>query len=234
VARGEALPSPHRVQALADLKLLSDYRDQLLCARTQLANRVHRDLVVLRPGYQKLVPNLIGANHLSRAASLVKRDPSVRAELVRRRIAELRRLGNEIAETKAGLREAVAASGTTLTRLPGVGSATAAKILGEVGDVDRIRSQAAFAMMAGTAPLAASSGMSSRHRLNRGGNRKLNFALHYMALVRYRTDEETKAYIERRRAEGKSYKEAMRCLKRHLSNVVYRQMISDWRAMQGV
>jgi transposase len=92
----------------------------------------------------------------------------------------------------------------------------------------------AFAMMAGTAPLIASSGMSSRHRLNRGGNRKLNFALHYMALVRYRSDEKTKAYVERRRAEGKTFKEAMRCLKRHLSNVVYRQMISDWRAMQSV
>jgi transposase len=76
--------------------------------------------------------------------------------------------------------------------------------------VDRIRSQAAFAMMAGTAPLIAPSGMSSRHRLKRGGNRKLNFALHYMALVRYPSDEKTKAYVERRRAEGKTFKEAMR------------------------
>jgi transposase len=181
-----------------------------------------------------MVPNLVGAKHLSRAASLVKGDSSVRAELVRRRIAELRRVSNEIAETKARLREALAGSGTTLTEVPGIGPLIAAKILGEVGDVDRIRSQAAFAMMAGTAPLVASSGMSSRHRLNRGGNRKLNFALHYMALVRYRSDEKTKAYVERRRAEGKTFKEAMRCLKRHLSNVVYRQMVSDWRAMQSV
>jgi transposase len=234
VVRGEELPSPLRVQALADLKLLSDYRDQLLCARTQLANRVHRDLVVLRPGYQHVVPNLVGAKHLSRAASLVKHDPSVRAELVRRRIAELRRLGKEIAQTKARLQEALAESGTTLTEVAGIGPLIAAKILGEVGNVARIRSQAAFAMMAGTAPLVASSGMSSRHRLNRGGNRKLNFALHYMALVRYRSDEDTRRYIERRRAEGKTFKEAMRCLKRHLCNVVYRQMISDWRAMQSV
>lgn len=234
VARGEALPSPRRVQALADLKLLSDYRDQLLRARTQLANRVHRDLVILRPGYQRLVPNLVGSKHQSRAASLVKGDPCVRAELVRRRITELRRVSTEIAGTKARLREALAESGTTLTKVPGIGPLIAAKILGEVGDVTRIRSQAAFAMMAGTAPLLASSGMSSRHRLNRGGNRKLNFALHYMALVRYRSDEETKAYVERRRAQGKTFKETMRCLKRHLSNVVYRQMVSDWRAMQSV
>jgi transposase len=233
VARGEELPSPRRAQAPADLKLLSDYRDPLLCARTQLANRVHRDLVVLRPGYQHVVPNLVGAKHLSRAASLVKHDPSARAELVRRRIAELRRLGKEIAQTKARLQEALAESGTTLTEVAGIGPLIAAKILGEVGNVDRIRSQAAFAMMAGTAPRVASSGMSSRHRLNRGGNRKLNFALHYMALVRYRSDEDTRRYIERRRAEGKTFKEAMRCLKRHLCNV-YRQMVSDWRAMQSV
>jgi transposase len=210
VARGEGLPSPRRARALTDLKLLSDHRDQLVSTRTQFANRVHRDLVVLRPGYQRLVPNLVGTKHLSRAASLVRADPSVRAELVRRRLGELRRLGREIAETKARLQDALAESGTTLTEVPGIGPLIAAKILGEVGDVGRIRSEGAFAMMAGTAPLVASSGMSFRHRLNRGGNRKLNFALHYMALVRYRTDEETKAYIERRRAEGKTFKEAMR------------------------
>lgn len=152
VARGEALPSLRRTQALTDLKLLSDYRDQLLCARTQLANRVHRDLVVLHPGYQRVVPNLVGSKHLSRAASLVKGDPSVRAELVRHRICELRRLGTQITATKARLREALAESGTTLTEIPGVGPLIAAKILGEVGDVARIRSEGAFAMMAGTAP----------------------------------------------------------------------------------
>jgi hypothetical protein len=64
-------------------------------------------------------------------------------------------------------------------------------------------------------------------------NRRLNFALHYMALVRYRSDEDTKAYVDRRRAEGKSFKEAMRCLKRHLCNVVYRRMVSDWRVVQA-
>jgi transposase len=112
-------------------------------------------------------------------------------------------VSKEIAETKARLREALAASGTTLTEVPGIGPLIAAKILGEVGNVARIRSQAAFAMMAATAPLVASSGMSSRHRLNRGGNRKLNFALHYLALVSYRSDEDTRRYIERRRAKGR-------------------------------
>ena len=232
VARGEDLPSPRRVEVLRDLKLLSDYRDQLVRSRTQLANRVHQDLVVLHPGYERRAPSLVRAKHLSTAASLVRGDPSVRAALVRRRIGELRRLGREIATTRAQIEMKLGQSGTTLTEVPGIGAVIAAKILGEVGDVGRIRSKGAFAKMAGTAPLAASSGMTIRHRLNRGGNRQLNFALHYMALARYRTDEETKAYIERRRAEGKTFKEAMRCLKRHLSNVVYRRMIADWRAVE--
>jgi len=117
-----------------------------------------------------------------------------------------------MAQTKAHIARKVKESGTTLTELQGIGPIIAAKFLGEVGDVARIRSKAAFAAMAGTAPLVASSGLTHRHRLNRGGNRQLNYALHYMALVRYRSDEETRAYIERRRAEGKSLKEVIRCL----------------------
>jgi transposase len=105
-----------------------------------------------------LVPNLVGTKHLSRAASLVRADPSVRAELVRRRLGELRRLGREIAETKARLQDALAESGTTLTEVPGIGPLIAAKILGEVGDVGRIRSEGAFAMMAGTAPRCGMAG----------------------------------------------------------------------------
>jgi transposase len=82
-------------------------------------------------------------------------------------------------------------------------------------------------MLNGTAPLEASSGSRQRHRLNRGGNRQLNYALHMMAIARCNSDPETKTYIARRQMEGKSKKEAIRCLKRHLSNLVYRQMEAD-------
>lgn len=84
-------------------------------------------------------------------------------------------------------------------------------------------------MLTGTAPLEASSGRTKRHRLNRGGNRQLNYALHMMALARQRGDEDTQTYMARLQGEGKSRKEAMRCLKRHLSNVVFRQLITDLR-----
>ena len=90
-----------------------------------------------------------------------------------------------------------------------------------------------FAAANGTAPIPAQSGRVQRHRLNRGGNRRLNRALHTIALIQSRVDPRAKAYLERRRSEGKSRREAVRCLKRHLSNVIYRQMLADvdaqWR-----
>jgi transposase len=121
----------------------------------------------------------------------------------------------------------VKASGTTLTELRGIGFILAAKIICEVGDLSRLRSKGPFAMLTGTAALEASSGKTKRHRLNRGGNRQLNYALHVMALARWRGEADTTVYMERLRPEGKSQKEAMRRLKRHLSNVVFRQFVAD-------
>jgi transposase len=187
VAREKELPTPERSVVLADLKALCDYRDQLVRARTQVANRAHRDLVVLRPGYEQAIPNLTGKRYLGRASSLLRGDHSVRAELLRRRIEELRRLSAEMAAIEAQIGAKVRDSKTTLTEIAGIGPLLAATILGEVGNVGRIRSRAAFAKMAGTAPLQASSGMTHRHRLNRGGNRRLNWALHDTALCCYRT-----------------------------------------------
>ena len=97
----------------------------------------------------------------------------------------------------------------------------------EVGDIDRIASKARFARMNGTAPIPASSGQTNRHRLNVGGNRRLNHALHMMALTQARMDPRARAYVERRRAEGRTRRDAIRALKRHLSDVVYQQLRAD-------
>lgn len=105
-------------------------------------------------------------------------------------------------------------------------------MLGEVGDVTNFRSKAAFASLTGAAPLPASSGMTVRHRLNRHGNRKLNFALHYVALTRCRVDPETREFMTRKMAEGKSRKEALRALKRHLSNRIYATILADARTLE--
>jgi transposase len=231
VASGEVLPSAHRVEVLTDLRALVDYRDQLVRARTQVANRAHADLLNIRPGYGREVPNLRAKVHQARARSLVRGDRSVRAELIRKRLGELSRLEGEMAAMDRRIVAMVRETETSLTDIPGVGPFIAAKILGEVGDPSRIRSKAAFAVLSGTAPLPASSGQTHRHRLNRGGNRQLNWALHYMALVQCRIFPEAQAYMARQREAGKSHKEAMRCLKRHLSNVVYRHLQVDARTV---
>ena len=229
VARGDRLSSPQRTEVFQDLKLLSDHRDQLVRARTQLINRTHKDLVISHPGYEKRIPKLSSKKNLRATITLLRSDHSVRAELIRDRIVELRRLNEKISAVEKQMAGKVEESGTTLTQLRGIRFIVAAKILGEVGDPSRLRSKGSFAMLTGTAPLEASSGRTKRHRLNRGGNRQLNYALHMMALARQRGDEDTQTYMARLQGEGKSRKEAMRCLKRHLSNVVYRQLIADLR-----
>lgn len=232
VAREQDL-GPARTAGIAeDLKLLSDFRDQLVHARTQLANRIHKDLVVLRPGYERKIRNLVGKKNIAAAVQLLRGEHCTRADLTKKRIAELRRLDQQLVQLKGEMTTKLEESGTTLTELPGVGVAIAAKILGEVGDVRRIRSKAAFGRITGTAPLPASSGATTRHRINRGGNRQLNVALHFMALTLTRTDPETKAFVARHREAGKSYREALRCLKRHLANVVFRTLMADATSVQ--
>jgi transposase len=229
VASGEVLPSAYRLEVLADIRALVEYRDQLVRARTRVANRTLADLVNVLPGYERRVPNLRAKAHRATARSLLREDRSVRAELIRKRLGELSRLEGEITAMDRRIRATVHKTGTSLTSIPGVGPFIAAKILGEVGDPSRIRSKPAFAVLSGTAPLSASSGQVQRHRLNRGGNRQLNWALHYIALVQCRIMPEAQAYMARQREAGKSHKEVMRCLKRQLSNVVYRHLVADAR-----
>jgi transposase len=227
MARGDGLASPQRIEVLVDLKLLSDHRDQLVRARTQLINRTHKDLVVSHPGYERRIPKLTSKKSQTATMTLLRGDHSVRGSLIRERIGEIRRLDKRLTDLEREIGAKVLESGTSLPALKGIGFVLAAKILGEVGDPARMRTKASFAMLTGTAPLEASSGATKRQRLNRGGNRQLNYALHMMARARLQHDADTKAYVARRQLEGKSDKEAVRCLKRHLSNVVFREMKKD-------
>jgi len=227
VAREQALPRPRVDQAHENLKLLSDHFDQLKRQRTQLVNRVHKALVVSHPGYEKRVGDLKAVRHKTAVMNLVRKDRSVRADLVRRNIREIRRLETEMTSLRQQIKELLDASETTLTREAGIGPILAARLLGEVGNVTNFRSKAAFASLTGTAPLPASSGLTVRHRLNRHGNRKLNYTIHYIAVTRCRVDPDTRAFMAKRPAEGKTRKEAMRSLKRHISNRIYRTMMAD-------
>ena len=128
---------------------------------------------------------------------------------------------------EARIKAAVAQSNTSLVQLFGVGPVLAATFLGEVGDDRRFPTKHHFAAHTGTAPLEASSGQVIRHRLSRAGDRKLNHALYMMAMVQVRRPSAGQAYYRRKLAEGKSPKEALRCLKRRLSDAVYRCLLAD-------
>jgi transposase len=211
----------------ADLRALLDYREQLRAERTRLANRTHVELSSLRPGYQTKVPNLTLPCHQQTAKRLLRADHSVRADLTRRRLAKIKAIDHEIVEITDLVRIRVASSQTSLTTIYGVGPLVAGRILAEVVDIRRYRSRHAFAAANGTAPIPASSGMTVRVRLNRGGNRQLNRMLYVIAITQLRAETEGRAYYLRKRAEGKTSPEALRCLKRRLSDVVYRTMLHD-------
>jgi transposase len=227
VAREPALRAVRTHGSLADLKLLVAARDQLVAEQTRLVNQLHADLLVLSPGYAHRLPNLVAARHRGRLAAWLAEQPGVRAELARGRLARLDAVTNDARALERRIGRLVAAGGSRLPDLAGVGPLTAAKLLAESRAIGDYRDAAAFAAANGTAPLSASSGQVHRHRLNRGGNRQLNRALHLMALVQARCDPRARSYLARKRAEGQSWQEALRSLKRHLSDVVYRQMLAD-------
>jgi transposase len=213
--------------ATVALRLLIDRRDELGVARTQVVNRIHRLLLELLPGGAK--------THLTAAQAKVllgKVRPRDIAGKTRRRLAaelivDLAGLDAKIKTADKELHQLIDTTGSSLRELHGIGPANAARLLGDVGDIARFADKARFASWNGTAPLDASSGDQHRHRLSRAGNRRINRVLHIMAVVQLRTDTEGRRYYDRKVAAGKSSMEAMRCLKRRLSDVVYKQMRDD-------
>jgi transposase len=154
---------------------------------------------------------------------------------LRRRLAsevlrDVRTLDRKIADLNKRIEAEVEASGTTLIEIFGIGPILAAKIIGTVGDVSRFPTKAHFASYSGTAPVEASSGEVVRHRLSLAGNRHLNNALHMVAVCQARSDARGGAYYRKKLAEGKSRKEALRCLKRRISDAVLKSLVADSRA----
>jgi transposase len=222
-AREAELPPIRRVDPTTELGLLLAARTDLVGEATRVRNRLHADLVILVPGYGASAANLVWERHLVTIARALRRLPGVHAELARERLVELRRLQAR-SRLLAGRIERLVA-GHPILGLPGVGSLTAAALVAKTGDPARFRSADAFAMLAGVAPIPASSGQTQRMRLNRGGNRQLNRALHVIALVQARCHPPAVAYIARKIAEGKSRKDAIRCLKRQLVRTVFRLLV---------
>jgi transposase len=214
------------------LRLLSERRKDLVSERTRVLNRLHALLRDLVPGG---VPGgMLSADRAARILRGVRSHRTSRsaADSVRHRIAselvrDVRALDRKLASLGAEIREEVERSGTTLTEIFGVGPILAAKIIGLTGNVARFPSKGHFASYAGVAPIEVSSGEVMRHRLSLAGNRKLNHALHMIAINQVRYEAEGGIYYRKKIAEGKTHREAMRCLKRRISDAVFKRLTAD-------
>jgi transposase len=225
--RDDNLP-PVRINGpIEDARVLVRYRRELISERNRLANRIHSDLEQLNPGYQHRIGRLTTPRNLDRARRLLTGDDQVRTRVARQRITRLRQLVRQIDDVTEEIRGISRSLDTGLTNIPGIADLSAAELMAEVGDISRFRTRAHFAMANGTAPIPASSGRTNRHRLNRGGNRQLNRIIHYVALTQISRDPHGRAYYERKQAEGKTRKEAIRCLKRRISDRIYRTLRAD-------
>jgi transposase len=212
---------------LAVLRLLADRRDELSRSRTRTLNRVHRLLAELVGGGAPRHLSVLQATAL--LATVRPRDAAgrTRRALAAELIGELEVLDGKLKSLKRRLAEAVTAAGSGLMDVYGIGPAGAARILADVADVARFADRNRFASWTGTAPIDASSGEQIRHRLSRAGNRRMNHVLYIAAVVQIRHDTPGRAYYRRKLAEGKTPLEALRCLRRRLSDVVYRQLVAD-------
>jgi transposase len=227
-AREVNLPPVRTADRALDVQLLVEARDDLVAETTRVRNRLHADLRTLLPGYAATAANLVAARHQRSVGRLLRPLRGVQADLARGRLARLRTLAAE--ERLLSARIAALVGRHPLLSLAGVGPLVAAKLVGEIGDVRRFRSADALAAIAGVAPIPASSGQTQRMRLNRGGNRQLNRAFHTIALAQAAHHPPAQAYLARKRAEGKTRREALRALKRRLVRPVFR-LLQDGAAV---
>jgi transposase len=226
----EARPDDHA----AVLKVWSKRRRDLASSRTQIVCRLHAVLCELVPGG---TPKKIIAAHAARLLGSITAPDAVAAarwELAAALIEDLRRIDGQLRETRKKLDTAVRASGTSLTGLFGVGPVIAATIIGEVRDASRFKNRDHFAAYNGTAPIEVSSGQRKVNRLSRRGNRRVNHAIHMAAVTQVRQPHsEGRAYYDKKLAEGKTHREALRALKRQISDAVFTRLRIDARRAQA-
>ena len=230
-----ALRSTTRREVIADdhatvLKVWAKRHRDLSRARNQIACRLHAVLCELIPGG---VPDEITAGHAAKIVGQIRPAGPVaeaRCELAAELLADIRHLDAQRREVKKKLATAVKASGTSLTEVFGVGPVIAATVIGDVVTVARFPTRDHFAAYNGTAPVEVSSGEKKIYRLSLRGNRRLNHAIHMAAITQIRhKHSDGRAYYQRKLAEGKTHKEALRCLKRRISDAIYARLRADAR-----
>jgi transposase len=214
-------------EQLAVLRILVDRRRSLGEDHTRMVSQLHQLLLELIPGGAK--KDLSARQAKALLAKVRPRDTvgKTRRRVAAELIADLERIYARKKAANKELIELLEQTGTGLLDLNGIGPSGAARLLVEVGDIIRFPNKAHFASWNGTAPIDASSGDQVRHRLSRGGNRQINRVLHIMARVQIRNPSEGRDYYDRKKADGKAPMEAMRCVKRRLSDIVFQQMLND-------
>jgi len=210
-----------------EVRLLVDYRETLVRQRTALQNQLRWRLHELEPGYDPPTGSLNRYCTLDDVIGLLEGHDSMVADLARRETRRIRDLTVEINQLERDIQQRVTVLVPTLLAIPGCGALTAAKLIGEAADITRFRSRDAYAMWAGVAPIPVWSANNTRFRLNRGGNRQTNAALHRIAITQIRMHPDAQAFIQRRIESGSTKREALRLLKRKLANVVYRTLQTD-------
>jgi transposase len=227
-ARGAELRPVEREDEHAVLRLLTERRQELLGERTRTVNRLHRMLRELLPGGAPRLLTAKQARALVRGLRPREEANVARLDLARELITEVEHVDRLVAKNRERLEAALGKTGTRLLELPGVGPVVAGVLLGRSRGVSRFATSSRFASYAGVAPVEASSGEVRRHRLNRRGDRQLNWALHIVAVTQARhATTAGHAYYQRKLGEGKSRPEALRCLKRLLAREVYQLMLAD-------
>jgi transposase len=218
----ESLPAAQLEGPELDLRLLVDHRERLVRQRVALNNTLQWHLHDLWPELELPGSSLFYGKWSTRVARrLARAQQTMRVRIARDELRRIRELSQTIKTLESEIAQLVARIAPQLLPEPGFGPLTAAKLLGEIAGAERFSSDAKLARAAGVAPIPVSSGKTNRHRLDRGGNRQINASIHRIAVTRSRCHPETRAYVERKRSEGKTTKEAIRCLKRHLTRRVW-------------
>jgi transposase len=219
----ENLPTAQLEGPALDIRLLVDHREDLVAARTRDQQRLRWHLHDLWPELEIPTGALDRAKWLGKISRrLARTEQSTRVRIGRELVRQITQRTTRIRELEAELATLVGAHAPQLTQERGCGTLTAAKLIGEIAGADRFATDAKLARTSGTAPIPASSGNTNRHRLDRGGNRQLNCALHRLAISKANWDPQTAAYLARKQAEGKSRREALRCLKRILARRIWK------------
>jgi len=221
------LPVAHLDGPSREVRLLVDYRESLVRDRTAAQNRLRWRLHELEPGYDPPAGSLNRYRTLDEIDELITTHDSIVADLARRETARIRQLTREANQLERDITQRVTDLAPTLIAIPGCGALTAAKLIGEAADITRFTNRDAYAMFAGVAPIPVWSANPNRFRLNRGGNRQTNAALHRIAITQMRIHPDAQAFIKRRIETGSTKREAIRILKRRLANVVYRTLHTD-------